>query len=355
MSATHKLTKEPGTLLNQSTSGKRPCLPASIEASWLRTWYIPCKGNYRGGLETVAKTDIHVSIRGGDFIPEALEAPEKSSSSIDGSGTAMTTGLAMVYTATMVPLEGMLIVSAVEGACNDSKTIHQLLQQKTENRKSTHHGTKIDSHVDCTVLTPPRMTLGTRNETSKWMATVFLDSTTTVAVHTAAGPPEGIATTVLRVPVFLVADFYTTSVQRAATTSALYRAAFAMSAIAVLPAIAVVPSPCVMRCVDMGMTNGAIYEMRKTGRAGDGHRLRKGGRVVRIRRIHRDLGRAVGMDIRLFKKLWMMEIWNRTARNIPRYHLRTWIFMLAFRRETAVCIIFQTVDLYFGADQENLG
>ncbi|SJL10819.1 uncharacterized protein ARMOST_14213 [Armillaria ostoyae] len=48
------------------------------------------------------------------------------------------------------------------------------------------------------------------------------------------------------------------------------------------------------------------------------------------------------------------EIWDRIARHIPRYHLRTWLFVSAFHREMAVRILFRTVDLYFGDDQENV-
>ncbi|KIK66352.1 hypothetical protein GYMLUDRAFT_239320 [Collybiopsis luxurians FD-317 M1] len=48
------------------------------------------------------------------------------------------------------------------------------------------------------------------------------------------------------------------------------------------------------------------------------------------------------------------EIWERIAHNIPRYHLRTWLFVSPFHREIAVRIIFHTLDLYFGEDSENL-
>ncbi|KAH9914059.1 uncharacterized protein BXZ73DRAFT_55175 [Epithele typhae] len=47
------------------------------------------------------------------------------------------------------------------------------------------------------------------------------------------------------------------------------------------------------------------------------------------------------------------EIWERIARFIPRYHLRTWLFVSAFHRDIAVRLIFHTVDLYFGEDQEH--
>ena len=46
------------------------------------------------------------------------------------------------------------------------------------------------------------------------------------------------------------------------------------------------------------------------------------------------------------------EILERIARFIPRYHLRTWLFVSAFHRDIAVRLIFHTVDLYFGEDQD---
>lgn len=49
-----------------------------------------------------------------------------------------------------------------------------------------------------------------------------------------------------------------------------------------------------------------------------------------------------------------LEIWDRVASYIPRYHLRTWLFVSAFHRNIAVRQIFQTVDLYFGEDPEQL-
>jgi hypothetical protein len=48
------------------------------------------------------------------------------------------------------------------------------------------------------------------------------------------------------------------------------------------------------------------------------------------------------------------EVWERIALHIPRYHLRTWLFVSTFHREIAVHQIFHTVDIYFGEDQENL-
>ena len=46
------------------------------------------------------------------------------------------------------------------------------------------------------------------------------------------------------------------------------------------------------------------------------------------------------------------EIWERIARFIPRYHLRSWLFVSAFHRDIAVRLIFHTIDLYFGEDQD---
>ena len=48
------------------------------------------------------------------------------------------------------------------------------------------------------------------------------------------------------------------------------------------------------------------------------------------------------------------EIWQLIAYYIPRYHLRTWLFVSSFHRDIAVEIIFYTVDLYFGEDTENV-
>ncbi|KAJ7607504.1 hypothetical protein FB45DRAFT_993876 [Roridomyces roridus] len=48
------------------------------------------------------------------------------------------------------------------------------------------------------------------------------------------------------------------------------------------------------------------------------------------------------------------EVWERIASFIPRYHLRTWFFVSAFHRDVAVRLIFHTMDLYFGDDQEAL-
>ena len=47
-----------------------------------------------------------------------------------------------------------------------------------------------------------------------------------------------------------------------------------------------------------------------------------------------------------------LEIWERIARFIPRHHLRTWLFVSAFHRDIAVRLIFHTLDLYFGEDQD---
>ncbi|KAL0065624.1 hypothetical protein AAF712_007402 [Marasmius tenuissimus] len=46
------------------------------------------------------------------------------------------------------------------------------------------------------------------------------------------------------------------------------------------------------------------------------------------------------------------EVWQRIAFHIPRYHLRTWLFVSAFHREIAMRQIFHTVDLYFGEDND---
>ncbi|KAJ6489825.1 hypothetical protein C8R45DRAFT_901436 [Mycena sanguinolenta] len=50
-----------------------------------------------------------------------------------------------------------------------------------------------------------------------------------------------------------------------------------------------------------------------------------------------------------------VEVWERIASYIPRYHLRTWLFVSAFHRDIAVRMIFHTLDIYFGSeDQETL-
>ncbi|KAH6912156.1 hypothetical protein BKA70DRAFT_1422877 [Coprinopsis sp. MPI-PUGE-AT-0042] len=49
-----------------------------------------------------------------------------------------------------------------------------------------------------------------------------------------------------------------------------------------------------------------------------------------------------------------LEVWERIASFIPRYHLRSWLFVSSFYRDIAVRHIFHTLDLYFGEDQENL-
>ncbi|KAJ6554424.1 hypothetical protein B0H19DRAFT_1262788 [Mycena capillaripes] len=49
-----------------------------------------------------------------------------------------------------------------------------------------------------------------------------------------------------------------------------------------------------------------------------------------------------------------VEVWERIASFIPRYHLRTWLFVSSFHRDIAVRMIFHTLDLYFGDDQEAL-
>ncbi|KAK7057913.1 hypothetical protein R3P38DRAFT_2843621 [Favolaschia claudopus] len=47
-----------------------------------------------------------------------------------------------------------------------------------------------------------------------------------------------------------------------------------------------------------------------------------------------------------------VEVWERIASFIPRYHLRTWLFISAFHHEIAVRNIFHTLDLYFGNDDQ---
>ena len=48
------------------------------------------------------------------------------------------------------------------------------------------------------------------------------------------------------------------------------------------------------------------------------------------------------------------EVWEQVAHQIPRYHLRTWLSVSAFHRGIASRLIFRTLDLYFGEDQESL-
>ncbi|KAJ7049077.1 hypothetical protein C8F01DRAFT_1238960 [Mycena amicta] len=48
-----------------------------------------------------------------------------------------------------------------------------------------------------------------------------------------------------------------------------------------------------------------------------------------------------------------LEVWERIASFIPRYHLRTWLFISPFHREIAVRLIFHTLDLYFAEDQQD--
>ncbi|KAF7345249.1 hypothetical protein MSAN_01901500 [Mycena sanguinolenta] len=43
---------------------------------------------------------------------------------------------------------------------------------------------------------------------------------------------------------------------------------------------------------------------------------------------------------------------ERIASYIPRYHLRTWLSVSAFHRDIAVRMIFHTLDLYFGSDDQ---
>ncbi|KAI5122658.1 hypothetical protein M0805_007919 [Coniferiporia weirii] len=48
------------------------------------------------------------------------------------------------------------------------------------------------------------------------------------------------------------------------------------------------------------------------------------------------------------------EIWERIARYMPRYHLRTWLSVSSFHREIAQRHIFRTLDLFFGDDQMDI-
>ena len=45
-----------------------------------------------------------------------------------------------------------------------------------------------------------------------------------------------------------------------------------------------------------------------------------------------------------------LEIWDRIASFIPRYFLRTWLFVCRFHRDIALRHVFHTVDLYLGED-----
>ncbi|KXN82398.1 hypothetical protein AN958_02603 [Leucoagaricus sp. SymC.cos] len=46
-----------------------------------------------------------------------------------------------------------------------------------------------------------------------------------------------------------------------------------------------------------------------------------------------------------------LEVWSRIATYIPRYHLRTWLWLSSFHRSIALHHIFHTIDLYLGEDQ----
>ncbi|KAF8626672.1 hypothetical protein AX15_004763 [Amanita polypyramis BW_CC] len=48
------------------------------------------------------------------------------------------------------------------------------------------------------------------------------------------------------------------------------------------------------------------------------------------------------------------EVWDRIAQYVPRYHLRSWLFLPIFYRDIASRHIFHTIDIYFGDDQDNL-
>jgi hypothetical protein len=47
------------------------------------------------------------------------------------------------------------------------------------------------------------------------------------------------------------------------------------------------------------------------------------------------------------------EIWDQIATFIPRYFLRTWLFVSSFHRDIALRRIFRTVDLYLCEDSDN--
>jgi len=47
------------------------------------------------------------------------------------------------------------------------------------------------------------------------------------------------------------------------------------------------------------------------------------------------------------------EIWDQIASFIPRYFLRTWLFVSSFHRDIALRRIFRTVDLYLCEDSDN--
>ncbi|KAJ7595103.1 hypothetical protein C8J56DRAFT_928399 [Mycena floridula] len=49
------------------------------------------------------------------------------------------------------------------------------------------------------------------------------------------------------------------------------------------------------------------------------------------------------------------EMWERIASHIPRYHLRTWLFVSSFHRSIAVRQIFHTLDIYFGDENQDRG
>lgn len=41
------------------------------------------------------------------------------------------------------------------------------------------------------------------------------------------------------------------------------------------------------------------------------------------------------------------------ASHIPRFHLRTWLYVSRFHRGIARRLIFRTIDIYFGDDNDN--
>ncbi|KZT39544.1 hypothetical protein SISSUDRAFT_1020026 [Sistotremastrum suecicum HHB10207 ss-3] len=47
------------------------------------------------------------------------------------------------------------------------------------------------------------------------------------------------------------------------------------------------------------------------------------------------------------------EVWSRIASFIPRFHLRNWLYVSAFHRDIAQSVIFRTMDIYFGEEQQD--
>ncbi|KAK0209360.1 hypothetical protein IW262DRAFT_1302327 [Armillaria fumosa] len=193
------------------------------------------------------------SVRGGDFIPEALEAPEKLSSGIDGSGTAMTTGLAMVYTTAVVPLEG----TSRRPTCIPLKSSKLATPSESETALARGMDGIIGMGVDSgtkarrSPAITGRLSEHAMRLQNGWRL-VFLDSTTTVAVHTAAGPLEGMTRTGIMVPVLVGSSpasnfpflLVPPTTKRAGNDFSAISSSFCNSRpLPVLPAIAVVPCP----------------------------------------------------------------------------------------------------------------